>query len=162
MLWRSRRSGSIRLSASRSTAPSAPSTSSSSRRFPGCTGSTRTACTPRSGISPRSRWRRSTTVRSTPDSNRCRENSPSTKPGAIHSRAQQQAPQKPRLEDASRGVRGADTLTSTTWCCNDRLNLVNTPRPSSRTGASRTASPSRWAPLACAGTTPWPSRSSPT
>ena len=53
------------------------------RRFPGCTGSPRTGCTPRSGISPRSRWRTRTTVRSTPDSSRCRENSPSTKPGAI-------------------------------------------------------------------------------
>ena len=43
-----------------------------------------------------------------------------------------------------------------------RLNSPNTPRPSSRTGAPRTASPSRWAPSGCAGTTRWPSRSSPT
>ena len=39
-----------------------------------------------SATSPRSSSRSSTTVRSTPSRNRCRENSPSTRPGAIRSR----------------------------------------------------------------------------
>jgi hypothetical protein len=69
-----------RLTASRPTTRPAPSTSSSSRNFPGRTDSTRTGCTPQSDISLRSRKRTSTPVRSTPHSRRCRENSPPLNP----------------------------------------------------------------------------------
>lgn len=79
-------SGSTKPSASRSTAHSAPPTTSNSRPCHGCTGSTSTACTPRSTTSRRSRRRTATTVRSTPRTSRLWENSPSTKPGAIHPR----------------------------------------------------------------------------
>lgn len=41
-----------------------------------------------------------------------------------------------------------------------RMTAPNTPRATSRNGAPRMASPSRWGLLACAGTTPWPSLSS--
>src|SRR5687767_11113794 len=50
----------------------------------GCIGSTPAGCTAPSTTSPQSSTRPSTTVRSTPDSSRCRENPPSTKPGAVH------------------------------------------------------------------------------
>src|SRR5690606_16871254 len=43
-------------------------------------------------------------------------------PRSSRARAQQPATQKPRLDDTDRSVRGAATLTSTTRCCNDRLN----------------------------------------
>ena len=51
---------------------------------PGCTGSTRTGCTHRLATSHPSRIRTSTTVGATPRASRRWENSPSTKPGAIH------------------------------------------------------------------------------
>jgi transposase InsO family protein len=47
------------------------------------TGSTPTGCTALFTTSPQSNTRPSTTVRSTPDSCRCRENPPSTEPGAV-------------------------------------------------------------------------------
>lgn len=74
---------STRPSASRSTGPSAPSMNSNSPPCRGRTGSTRTGCTPRSATSPRTSSRTCTTVRTLPSSNRCWENPPSTKPGAI-------------------------------------------------------------------------------
>ena len=43
-------------------------------------------------------------------------------------RAQQPAPQDPRLEDTGRSPQRAATVTPTSRCCDDRLSPVNTPR----------------------------------
>src|SRR5688500_740380 len=51
----------------------------------GCTGTTPPGCTAPLTTSPLSSTKPRTTVRTTPDSSRCRENPPSTKPGAVHS-----------------------------------------------------------------------------
>src|SRR5581483_2172696 len=58
---------------------------SNSPPCPGCTGSSPAGCTPHWTTRHRSSTRTPTTVESTPDSSRCRENSPSTEPGAVHS-----------------------------------------------------------------------------
>src|SRR5829696_5326800 len=52
-------------------------------RWRGCTGSTQPGCTAPFTTPPPSNTRPSTTVRSIPDSCRCRDNPPSTKPGAV-------------------------------------------------------------------------------
>lgn len=85
MPWPRVWSGSIGTSASSSTGRFGPSMNLNWSLCPGCTGSTRTASTPRSATSLWSKWRTSTTVRTTPSSNRCRENSPFTGPGRFKS-----------------------------------------------------------------------------
>ena len=77
------------------------------------------------------------------------------------SRAQQPAPQDPRLEDPRRGARRAATVAPTSRCCNDRLNLVSFEAGSSSARSTATAWSDRWAESAPPATTPPWSRSSP-
>ena len=64
--------------------PSAPSTNSNWPPCHGSTGSTTTGCTPHWTTSHHLKSSRSTTVKTPPRRTRARENSPSTKPGAVH------------------------------------------------------------------------------
>ncbi len=75
------------------------------------------------------------------------------RPRSSRSHTEQPTPQKPRLEDTCRGVRGAATLTPTARCCNDRLNPGNSPPGPSLTAPSVPGSCRRWARSASATTT---------
>src|SRR5665647_944086 len=66
-------------------APGKAPTTSSSRPWAGSTGSTTPACTPPWATGPQPRSNPSTTVRSTPPSDRSWENPPCSEPGATHS-----------------------------------------------------------------------------
>ena len=80
---------------------------------------------------------------------------------AVAARAQQPAPQDPRLEDPSRSPRRAATLAPTSRCCVDRLSLVNFDHGSPPRARPATAWSARWAGSAPPATTPPWSRSSP-
>ena len=65
-------------------------------------------------------------------------------PGRRRCSPQRSTPQNPRLEDPSRGPHRTPRLPQTKQCCDDPLNLVNTPRGRSGPAASRLASRCRW------------------
>ena len=75
-------------------------------------------------------------------------------------RAQQPAPQDPRLEDTRRGPRRTPTLPPTRRCCDDRLNPVSTRHGRSGGGCAPPGCSVRWAPSATRWTTPSPRASS--
>ena len=71
-------------------------------------------------------------------------------------RAQQPAPQDPRLEDTRRSPRRAPTLGSTSRCCDDSLSLANTCPSVTPNASPQTASSTRSVDAVTATTTPSP------